>query len=457
MNIVILAAGSGKRMLSDQPKALHLLAGKPLIQHVIETACKLNPTNLVVVINQAISSIGINQTIQPYIPIPIHVVIQHEQLGTGHALKQALPKLTHSIPTLVLYADVPLIKLTVLEQLIKKEQKLTGSLGILTISLQDPTGYGRIIKNDAGMPCRIVEENNASDEEKKICEVYTGIMIAPTYQLSQWLQHIGNNNFQNECLLTDIIALAFNDKINIFSVKATNNDQVLGVNNRTQLANLERQYQYSIAQKILQNGTTLADPARFDLRGTLSIGKDVFIDINTLIEGSVIIGDHVTIGPNCILKNCTIGNNSLIDAFSLIDSATIGNNSIIGPYARIRPGSTIADNVKIGNFVEIKNTKVKQQTKINHLSYIGDAIIGENVNIGAGTITCNFDGIKKNQTIINDNVFVGSDCQLIAPLYIGKNKNIAAGTTVWKNIPNDQNELILNEKIQKNITKRKNN
>lgn len=446
MNIVILAAGSGTRMLSAQPKVLHHLAGKPLIHYVIETACRLNPSKLVIVLSK--QSQFIKEIIKTNLAIEPIIVIQNKQLGTAHALKQALPKLLYSEQTLVLYADVPLVKIETLKELIKNKENSPTSLGILTTLIQNPTGYGRILRDNKNHVRRIIEEKDASPTERKICEINTGIMLVPTNYLNQWLNKITPDNTQNEFLLTDIIPLALEDEVKIFTQQAIYSTYVLGINNRKQLAELERQFQLSLAQKILEKGTTLADPKRFDLRGVLECGKDVFIDINAIIEGEVKIGDRVIIGANCILKNCSIGNDSIIEPFSLIDSAKIGNNVIIGPYARLRPGSILADNVKIGNFVEIKNTKLNEKTKVNHLSYIGDASIGKNVNIGAGTITCNYDGETKHKTIIGDDVFVGSDCQLIAPLEIGNNKTIAAGTTIWRNISSNEKELILNSKIQ---------
>lgn len=446
MNIVILAAGSGTRMLSDKPKVLHNLAGKPLIHYVIKTACKLNPSKLVIVLGK--ENQDVENIIQKSTTVKVNIVIQHEQLGTGHALKQALPVLNHAEKTLILYADVPLIDEKILKALIQKEGSTSNSLSILTTVIKDPTGYGRILRNAANSVYRIVEEKAASQKEREVCEVNTGIMTAPTHKLMDWLKKINKNNEQKEFLLTDIIPLALKDGIKISTIQIEHNDHALGVNNREQLAQLERQTQLSFAKKILKRGVTLADPNRFDLRGQLECGKDVFIDINALIEGTVKIGDRVTIGANCILKNCTIGDESIVEPFSFIDSSEIGRNTTIGPYARIRPGTKLADNTKVGNFVEIKNSTLNQKTKINHLSYIGDTIIGKNVNIGAGTITCNYDGEKKYQTIIGDNVFVGSDCQLIAPLKIGSNKMIAAGTTVWRDIPNPSKELVLNTKIQ---------
>ncbi|MDU0810337.1 MAG: bifunctional UDP-N-acetylglucosamine diphosphorylase/glucosamine-1-phosphate N-acetyltransferase GlmU [Burkholderia sp.] len=440
MNIVILAAGVGSRMRSTLPKVLHHLGGKPLLLHVVQVARSMKPSRLVIVIGHGAKSV------QMVINMPdVQFAWQSQQLGTGHALSQALPLLDSEKPTLVLYGDVPLIRTSTLKRLINASFG-EKQYGILTVSLDEPTGYGRIIRNKAGFVTRIIEHKDASTKQKKISEVNTGIGIMPTAQLKVWLNALKNENVQGEFHLTDVVNMAINANFNIVTVQPDTKWEIFGVNCKMQLAKLERIYQYNMASILLANGVTLADPARFDVRGILICGQDVSIDVNCLFEGDVTIKDGVSIGPNCVIRHSSVGSGTHIDAFSYIDGAVLGNRAIIGPYARLRKGTQLADEVHIGNFVEVKNAVIGHGSKANHLAYLGDADVGARVNIGAGAITCNYDGVNKFRTVIEDNVFVGSDTQLIAPVRIGNGVTIAAGTTVWKDV--DNSLLAFNDKTQ---------
>ncbi|RKP58657.1 bifunctional UDP-N-acetylglucosamine diphosphorylase/glucosamine-1-phosphate N-acetyltransferase GlmU [Pararobbsia silviterrae] len=440
MNIVILAAGAGKRMRSALPKVLHPLAGRPLLSHVIETARGLNPTKLVVVVGH-----GAEQ-VQHAVGAPdIAFAVQAQQLGTGHAVQQALPFLDASVPTLVLYGDVPLTRASTLERLVAAAAG--GQYGVLTVDVADPTGYGRIVRNAHGRVVRIVEHKDATQAEREIAEINTGIVIAPTARLAAWLAALKNTNAQQEFYLTDVVESAIRDGVEVVTAQPDEEWETLGVNSKMQLAELERIAQRNTAYRLLEEGVTLADPARIDVRGTLRCGADVFIDVNSVFEGEVDIGDGVSIGPNCVIRNAKIGEGTQIAAYTAIDDAVVGERTVLGPYARLRPGAELGDESHVGNFVEIKNAVLGVGAKANHLSYIGDADIGARVNIGAGTITCNYDGANKHRTIIEDDVFVGSDTQLVAPVRVGRNTTIAAGTTVWKDVAPDM--LVLNEKTQK--------
>jgi bifunctional UDP-N-acetylglucosamine pyrophosphorylase/glucosamine-1-phosphate N-acetyltransferase len=430
MNIVILAAGMGKRMQSALPKVLHPLAGKPLLGHVIDTARTLRPTQFVVIYGH-----GGNAVVDAFTGTNIQFAKQEPQLGTGHAVQQAIPLLDDTVPTLILYGDVPLTTSTTLQRLV--DVAGTNKLGILTVNLPDPTGYGRIVRNN-GQITHIVEQKDANEIERTINEVNTGIMVVPTVQLKSWLSTLSNNNAQKEYYLTDIVARAAADGVEIVSAQPDAIAETLGVNSKIQLAELERIHQQRIAYQLLEQGVTLADPARLDVRGTLTCGKDVSIDVNCVFEGQVTIADNVTIEANCVIRHTTIGAGTHIKAFSHIDSAEIGEQVQVGPYARIRPGTTLGNAVHIGNFVEVKNSQIAPQSKANHLAYIGDTTIGERVNIGAGVITCNYDGVNKSRTVIEDDAFIGSDSQLIAPVTVGKGATIAAGTTLSKNAPEGQ-------------------
>ncbi|MBB2998503.1 bifunctional UDP-N-acetylglucosamine pyrophosphorylase/glucosamine-1-phosphate N-acetyltransferase [Paraburkholderia tropica] len=439
MNIVILAAGMGKRMHSALPKVLHPLAGKPLLSHVIDTARTLSPTRLVVVIGHG------GDAVRAAVGAPdVQFALQEQQLGTGHALAQALPLLDPSVPTLVLYGDVPLTRASTL-------RRLTGAAGenaygILTVTLDDPTGYGRIVRGATGEVVRIVEQKDADDDERLIDEINTGIVVTPTAPLAGWLDALKNDNAQGEYYLTDVVESAIAAGHAVVTAQPDAEWETLGVNSKQQLAVLERVYQRNAADTLLAGGVTLADPARFDLRGSISCGRDVFIDVNCVFEGTVTIGDNVHIGPNCVIRDAEIGAGTRVDAYTHIESASVGAKAVLGPYARLRPGAKLADEVHVGNFVEVKNANIGLGSKANHLSYVGDADIGAGVNIGAGTITCNYDGANKHRTVIEDHVFVGSDTQLVAPVRVGRGVTIAAGTTVWKDVPADT--LALNEKTQ---------
>ncbi|CAG9235408.1 fused N-acetylglucosamine-1-phosphate uridyltransferase and glucosamine-1-phosphate acetyltransferase [Paraburkholderia tropica] len=439
MNIVILAAGMGKRMHSALPKVLHPLAGKPLLSHVIDTARTLSPTRLVVVIGHG------GDAVRAAVGAPdVQFALQEQQLGTGHALAQALPLLDPSVPTLVLYGDVPLTRASTLKRL--TDAAGANAYGILTVTLDDPTGYGRIVRGATGEVVRIVEQKDADDDERLIDEINTGIVVTPTAPLAGWLDALKNDNAQGEYYLTDVVESAIAAGHAVVTTQPDAEWETLGVNSKQQLAVLERVYQRNAADTLLAGGVTLADPARFDLRGTISCGRDVFIDVNCVFEGTVTIGDNVHIGPNCVIRDAEIGAGTRVDAYTHIENATVGAKAVLGPYARLRPGAKLADEVHVGNFVEVKNANIGLGSKANHLSYVGDADVGAGVNIGAGTITCNYDGANKHRTVIEDHVFVGSDTQLVAPVRVGRGVTIAAGTTVWKDVPAET--LALNEKTQ---------
>ncbi|AOJ94158.1 MULTISPECIES: bifunctional UDP-N-acetylglucosamine diphosphorylase/glucosamine-1-phosphate N-acetyltransferase GlmU [Burkholderia] len=439
MNIVILAAGTGKRMRSALPKVLHPVAGRPLLSHVIATARTLQPSRLVVVVGH-----GAEQVRAAVAAPDIQFAVQAEQLGTGHAVRQALPLLDPAQPTLVLYGDVPLTRASTLQRLVDAARD--GRYGILTVTLDDPTGYGRIVRDASGFVTRIVEQKDASPDELKIAEINTGIIVTPTAQLAMWLGALKNENAQGEYYLTDVVELAIEAGFEVVTAQPDEEWETLGVNSKAQLAELERIHQRNVADALLADGVTLADPARIDVRGTLRCGRDVSIDVNCVFEGDVTLADNVTIGANCVIRNASVGAGTRIDAFTHIDGAELGAHTVIGPYARLRPGAQLADEAHVGNFVEVKNAVIGHGSKANHLTYIGDADIGARVNIGAGTITCNYDGANKFRTVIEDDVFVGSDTQLVAPVHVGRGVTIAAGTTVWKDVADGV--LALNEKTQ---------
>ena len=439
MNIVILAAGQGKRMRSDLPKVLQPLAGKPLLAHVIATARALKPSMICIVYGHG------GELVRERLAAPgLTWVKQEQQLGTGHAVLQALPHLDPTQPTLILYGDVPLTRVDTLTRLIVKARETGASaLALLTAHLDNPQGYGRIVRAQAasstqqGAILSIVEEKDATAEQRTIRETNTGILFAPTEWLAHWLPSLGNSNAQGEYYLTDIVGLAVAEKLPIGSVQPGDAWETEGVNSQTQLAALERIHQRNVAGMLMEQGVRLADPARIDVRGELMCGRDVFIDANCLFDGRVELADGVEIGPNCVLKNVKIGAGSRIAAFSHLDSATIGRANTIGPYARLRPGAALGNDVHIGNFVEVKNSTIADHSKANHLAYIGDATIGSRVNVGAGTITCNYDGANKHRTIIEDDVFIGSDTQLVAPVTVGRGATLGAGTTLTKDAQAD--------------------
>jgi bifunctional UDP-N-acetylglucosamine pyrophosphorylase/glucosamine-1-phosphate N-acetyltransferase len=427
MNVVILAAGMGKRMQSALPKVLHPLAGKPLLSHVIDTARALSPARLCIVYGH-----GGEAVLQSVSAPDIAFAKQEPQLGTGHAVMQALPHLKDDEPTLVLYGDVPLTVSNTLQQLLDSAGK--DKLAILTVELADPAGYGRIVRQDGNI-VRIVEQKDATEAERAIREINTGILVAPTAKLKQWLAGLSNNNAQGEYYLTDIVARAVADGVAVVSAQPGAEWETLGVNSKVQLAELERIHQRNIANKLLEQGVTLADPARIDVRGALSCGRDVSIDVNSVFEGRVELEDGVSIGAHCVIKNARIAKGASIKPFCHIEDAVIGADSIIGPYARLRPGTELAEDVHIGNFVEVKNSRIAAHSKANHLAYVGDATVGSRVNIGAGTITCNYDGANKFHTVIEDDAFIGSDTQLVAPVRVGKGATLGAGTTLTKDAP----------------------
>lgn len=427
LSIVILAAGKGTRMKSAKPKVMHRLANKPLLQHVVDTAKKLNPTELVVVCGNGAD------TVVPYLEQQgIKTVMQHEQKGTGHAVEQAKEVFKDSEQVLVLYGDVPLTQLATLEALIDESE--INSLKILTTELDDPTGYGRIVRDQEGDILCITEEKDADEQTKLINEVNSGIMCIPAQWLNTAITQIDDNNAQGEFYLTDLVALAFEQGMVIDSVMCDDEMEVAGVNNRLQLAELESHYQQSKATELMLSGVTLADPARIDIRGELTTGQDIHVDINVIFEGNNTIADNVEIGANCTIINSTIAEGAVILANSIIENSEVGAECTIGPFARLRPGTKLSAKAKIGNFVETKNANIGLGSKVNHLSYIGDTDMGADVNIGAGTITCNYDGANKHRTTIGDRVFVGSDTQLVAPVTLEDGATIGAGSTIRKDV-----------------------
>ena len=431
MNIVILAAGMGKRMNSDLPKVLHPLAGKSLLGHVVDTARTLDPQRLVVVYGhggEQVQAAFAGQT-------DVQWALQSPQLGTGHAVAQAVPMLVDDVPTLILYGDVPLVKASTLKRLAEAAQG--GKLALLSQHVADPTGYGRVVRDAAGNVSRIVEQKDADAETLKINEVNTGILVCPTGPLKRWLTALKNDNAQGEYYLTDVIAAAVADGTGVVTAHPDAEWETLGVNSKTQLAFLERRHQRNLADRLTDSGVMLADPDRIDIRGTLECGRDVSIDVGCVFEGTVRLGKGVKIGPNCVLKDCTLADGTQVQAMSVIDSAEVGAQGRIGPFARLRPGTKLGEDSHIGNFVELKNASTGTGSKINHLSYVGDAEIGSRVNIGAGTITCNYDGVNKHKTIIEDDVFVGSDSQLVAPVTVRRGATLAAGTTLTREAPAD--------------------
>jgi len=447
MNIVILAAGQGKRMKSALPKVLQTLAGRPLLEHVLASANQLvgkAKTKPIVVIGHGANAItAYLGRIKKEYPgfADVVTVMQKEQKGTGHALLQALPKLDLDAPTLVLYGDVPLTSNKTLMRLVTLADAKRGSdsaLALLTQQMDNPTGYGRILRDAEGAVTGIVEEKDADREQKSITEINTGIMVLPSGRLKKWLKSLQASNAQGEYYLTDVIAMAARDHVPIRTAQADLDWETIGVNSRDQLAALERTHQHVIAMQLMEAGVTLLDPARIDVRGTLSCGSDVVIDVGCIFEGKVTLDSGTRVGPYCIVRNSAIGKEVAIQAFSHLDGAVVGANSIIGPYARLRPGADLGNDVHIGNFVEIKNSQIDSNSKANHLAYVGDSIVGARVNIGAGTITCNYDGVNKHQTIIEDDVFIGSDTQLVAPVRVGRGATLGAGTTLTKDAPANQ-------------------
>ncbi|MDO9150641.1 MAG: bifunctional UDP-N-acetylglucosamine diphosphorylase/glucosamine-1-phosphate N-acetyltransferase GlmU [Methylotenera sp.] len=429
LNIVILAAGKGTRMHSELPKVLHVVGSKPILAHVISCAKALQPNKIIVVYG-----FGGERVKEAFSGEEITWVNQAEQNGTGHAVQQALPHLDADADTLILLGDVPLVDVSACQKLIAQAD---NKLAILSFNKDDPTGYGRILRGANGQVHAIVEHKDATEAQRAIVEVNTGIMAMSNAHLKSWLSRITNNNAQGEYYLTDIVALAVADNISVVAEITDDEWSVTGINAKTDLAQIERVYQTRIAQALLQQGVTLKDPARIDVRGDLRCGRDVEIDVNCIFEGNVTLGDRVKIAANCVIKNAVIAAGTQIAAFTHIDDVAIGENSRIGPFARLRPGTALASETHVGNFVELKNAQVDVGSKINHLSYVGDSTVGKHVNIGAGTITCNYDGANKFRTVIEDGAFIGSDSQLVAPITIGKNATIAAGSTITRDAPAD--------------------
>ena len=429
LNIVVLAAGLGKRMHSDLPKVMHPLAGRPLLGHVLATARALEPKRLVVVYGH-----GGERVRRAFAAKDVAFALQEPQLGTGHAVEQALPHIDPACPSLVLYGDVPLIGVATLERLIAAAGK---GLAVLTAEVDDPTGYGRILRDRRKAIRGIVEHKDATAAQRRIREVNTGIMVLPAARLGKWLAALENDNAQGEFYLTDVVALALRDQVKVGTAAPDVVWETLGVNSKRQLAELERRYQLRQAAVLMEAGVTLADPARLDVRGRLACGRDVAIDVNCVFEGEVKLADGVSIGANCVLRDVAVGAGTRIEPFTHIDGAKIGANCRIGPYARLRPATELAADVHIGNFTEVKASTLGRGSKANHLAYVGDSSVGSNVNIGAGTITCNYDGAHKHRTVIEDDVFIGSDTQLVAPVIVRRGATIGAGSTVTKEAPAD--------------------
>jgi len=448
LTAVILAAGVGTRMKSNKPKAMQTLAGKELIKHVISALNVIKADEIIVVCGHLQELL--KESLQDE---RVTFVEQKEQLGTGHALLECLPYISDNSNVLILYGDVPLISPEVLYNLVSTNTQST--LGVITASIDNPFGLGRIVRDKFGTVEEIVEEKDATDLQKQIKEINTGIYSVPKKLLQVWLPKIGNDNANKEYYLTDIIKFARADNISINVTHPIHEYEILGVNTRVQLADLERRWQRSIANKIMRNGVSIADPYRFDVRGHLTTGKDCWIDVNVIFKGDVKLGDGVVVGANCILKNCEIKDNVKIKANTMVDDSIIESNAIVGPFARIRPQSHIKENSVVGNFVEIKKSTLGEGSKASHLTYLGDTTIGKNVNIGAGVITCNYDGVNKYKTIIGDDVFVGSDTQLIAPVKVADGATIGAGSTITQNVQEDV--LAISRARQRHITDWKHN
>lgn len=442
LEAIVLAAGKGTRMKSNLPKVMHPLAGKPFLQHVLETTRSLAPANIHLVLGHGADVVQASLNLAE-----VNVVPQEQQLGTGHAVMQVLPHLADDSVVLILYGDVPLISRETLEKLASVANR--KALGLLTVRLPDPTGYGRVLRDQQGNISAIVEQKDASPEQLTINEVNTGFISVHAAFLRDCLPKLSNQNAQGEYYLTDIIAMAKAAGLDVVALETRHLYEVQGVNNRQQQAELERLFQQHQAQKLMEQGLTLLDPARFDCRGDLQIGADCIVDINCVFEGRVVLGNNVRIGPNCLIKDAVIGDDVEIEANSVIDDAKIGPECHIGPFARVRPGSQFAKGAKVGNFVETKKAVVGEGSKINHLSYVGDAELGANVNVGAGTITCNYDGVNKHKTRIGNDVFVGSNTALIAPVEIADGATVAAGSTITLNVKT--NQLAVARERQRNV------
>jgi bifunctional UDP-N-acetylglucosamine pyrophosphorylase/glucosamine-1-phosphate N-acetyltransferase len=442
LHIVILAAGQGSRMKSDLPKVLHPLAGRPLLHHVIDAARALSPDGLQVVIGHRA-----DRVCEATPGTDIDWVVQHEQLGTGHAVAQALPGIPAAARVLVLYGDVPLTASSTLQRLSNVIDD--GTLGLLTVTMDNPSGYGRILRNEEGSVRAIVEEKDASEPEKAIREVNTGILGAPAERLKKWLPALSANNAQGEYYLTDIIGLADQEGLSVEVAQPVNAEEVQGVNNRQQLAFLERWFQRSIADELMASGVTLADPERIDVRGELETGQDIHLDVNVVIEGHVTLANGVSVGPNVVLRDCRIARDVRIEANSIVEQARVDEGATIGPFARLRPGTLVSEGARIGNFVETKKASIGPGSKVNHLSYIGDTTLEGGVNVGAGTITCNYDGVNKHHTMVHEGTFIGSNTSLVAPVTLGINSIVGAGSTITRDV--GDGELAVARGKQRNI------
>ena len=437
LSIVIMAAGKGTRMKSSRPKVLHKLAGRPMLSHVIASTSSLQADQQVVITGHGAEMVETAMRAE-FAQAPLEFVRQEPQLGTGHAVQQAVPVLPQDGITLILNGDTPLIHASTAQALV--DACGGDKLALLTIRLNDPTGYGRIVRDETGVKVlAIVEHKDATPEQRAICEVYTGMMAAPTARLKHWLSQLNNDNAQGEYYLTDVVAMAQAEGLSVVAAQPRDEVEVLGVNSPAQLADLERRHQRTQAERLMEQGVRLADPARFDLRGTLQCGQDVDIDVNCIFEGQVVLGDEVQIGAHCVIRNATIARGVVIHPFTHIDGDTlgvhVGEGSLIGPFARLRPGAQLGAEVHIGNFVEVKNSTLGKGAKANHLAYLGDATVGERVNYGAGSITANYDGANKHRTVIGDDVHVGSNCVLVAPITLGAGATVGGGSTLTKDVP----------------------
>lgn len=441
LDIVILAAGQGTRMRSSLPKVLHPVAGKPMLGHVIDTARQLSPQGIHVVIGH-----GADEVRERLAVDDLNFVLQSEQLGTGHAVAQALPALSAE-RVLILYGDVPLIEVETLRRLLEKVGP--EQIALLTVDLNDPTGYGRIIRDEKGVVKAIVEHKDATPAQRQICEGNTGILAVPGKRLADWLGRLSNDNAQSEYYLTDVIAMAVQDGLVVATEQPDDAMEVQGANDRIQLAELERHYQQRAARRLMAQGVTLRDPARFDVRGEVTVGRDVLIDINVILEGRVVIEEGVEIGPNCVIKDSTLRKGAVVKANSHLEGAEMGEGSDCGPFARLRPGTVLEAKAHVGNFVELKNAHMGAGAKAGHLSYLGDAEIGARTNIGAGTITCNYDGANKHRTVLGEDVFIGSNSALVAPVTLGNGATTGAGSTITADVPADS--LAVGRARQRNI------
>ncbi|MFC3942411.1 UDP-N-acetylglucosamine diphosphorylase/glucosamine-1-phosphate N-acetyltransferase [Pseudomonas gingeri NCPPB 3146 = LMG 5327] len=441
LEIVILAAGQGTRMRSALPKVLHPVAGNSMLGHVIHSARQLNPQRIHVVIGH-----GADRVREQLAADDLNFVLQDKQLGTGHAVAQAVPFITGDT-VLVLYGDVPLIEVETLQRLLR--HATPEQVALLTVELADPTGYGRIVRNDQGKACAIVEQKDANEAQRAITEGNTGILALPARRLGDWMSRLSNNNAQGEYYLTDVIAMAVGDGLVVETEQPHDAMEVQGANDRKQLAELERHYQKRAALRLMAQGVTLRDPSRFDVRGEVSVGRDILIDINVILEGRVVIEDDVVIGPNCVIKDTTLRKGVTVKANSHLDGAILGEGSDAGPFARLRPGSVLGARAHVGNFVELKNAHLADDAKAGHLAYLGDARIGARTNIGAGTITCNYDGANKHQTVLGEDVFIGSNNSLVAPVDISNGASTAAGSTINQNV--GEGQLAVARARQRNI------